>query len=196
MMKLYYVLTLLQILLAAVTANFLNIGINLDKVGVRVLLNEGNVPTDGSFCNDDDQLLLQASLNEILPITRQRNLREEGQQDRKLASCRQLCKGFPRSQCYVVYRDCARYRRTLEGEEGDEHEEEEEVEEEEEDEELTRRSLLINLNLSIGLGEKCLGLEALVVAQVLKLTSLVGGLSQSCVTLAQKKKTVKCFVMD
>ena len=185
-MKLYYTLTLLQILLTAVTAKLLNIGINLDKIGVRVLLNEGKVPTDGSFCNDDDQNILQASLNEILPFTRRLNLREGAQQDRNLANCQQVCKGFPRNQCYVAYPECTRYRRTLVAEE----------QEDQEEEELTRRSLKINLNLSIEANEKCLGLEKLAEAQVVKVITLVGGLSLPCLELAEKKITVSCFLME
>ena len=71
-----------------------------------------------------------------------------------------------------------------------------EEQEDQEEEELTRRSLKINLNLSIEANEKCLGLEKLAEAQVVKVITLVGGLPLPCLQLAEKKITVSCFLMD
>ena len=181
-MKLYYASTLLLIVLTAVTAkNIDKNGMDLDKVGVRVLLNQGKESNEGFVCDESDQLLLQATLFEILPLTRHLNLREGGQHGRELVNCREVCRGFPRGQCYLVYSECWGYRRELESND-------------EEEKELTRRFL--ENDVSIEASEKCGGLKKQVEAQIVKIITQVQGLSLSCLGLAEEKMTVSCVLMD
>jgi hypothetical protein len=184
MMKFFYVSTFLLFVSTAVNAKLLDkffdkIGVNLDNVGVRVLLNQGKDATDGSFCNEVDRLILQTLLNVILPLTR-RNLRKDGQQDRDLASCRDACKGFPRGQCYLVYSKCWEYRRALVSDE--------------EEEEVARRFLANNVPIEAS--EKCHGMETLVESQLVKLITQDLGLSLPCLQLAEKNVTLTCILMN
>ena len=149
----------------------LNLNLDLDDVGVQVLLNQGKPTNDGSFCNEDDQVLVQATLNAIFPVARRLNLREGGQTDRDLASCRENCKGFARGQCYVVYPKCTQYR----------------------------RELLVNnvvKKISKEVHEVCRGLEKLVKVQLGKIITEVEGLSLPCLELAEKPVTVTCVLME
>jgi hypothetical protein len=172
----YYASTFLFIVLNTATAKLikksdLNFDLNLDKVGVQVLLNKGKATTDGSFCNEDDQVIVQATLNAIFPVARRLNLREGGQYDRGLASCRENCKGFARGQCYVAYPKCTEYR----------------------------RELLVNdviKTISKEVNEVCRGLEKLVKGQIVKIITEVEGLSLPCLELAEKPVTLTCVLMD
>ena len=149
----------------------LNLNLDLDDVGVQVLLNQGKPTTDGSFCNEDDQVLVQATLNAIFPVARRLNLREGGQTDRDLASCRENCKGFARGQCYVAYPKCTEYRREL-------------------------RVKGVVKKISKEANERCREMEELVKGQLVKIITEVEGLSLPCLELAEKPVTVTCVLMD
>ena len=188
-MKLNNVVTLFTFLFSSATA--LNIGLgsidldlDLDLLAVRVLLNRGRPSTDGSFCSSEDEKLLQASFNQIPPLTR-RNLRADGAQGRELVNCRQACRGFAPGSCYIVYSGCARYRRELPV-----HEEEEEESNINED---TPRSLLLGLGV---IEEQC----SLIINQVEDLLVAIideieEGLSSPCSTLVRKKMRLECKLM-
>ena len=193
-MKLYYVTTVLLVLSSSAVAGKLDIikNIDLDQLGVLVLLNKGQPSTDGSFCSSEDERLLQVSLNQVLPFTR-RNLRaggDEKQDGRMLINCRAQCQGYARGSCYVVHPSCKGYRREL-------MVSDEKVEESNTNENTSRvvqRSLLLELKAIEKMCSRVMeGVEDQLVAI---LHAVEGGLSSPCLKLIQKKVTMECKLMS
>ena len=198
-MKLSNVVTLVLFLFSSATALKIDLGIadldlELDHLAVRILLNRGQPVVDGSFCSSEDEQLLQASLNQVLPFTR-RNLRVGGgaeQHGRELVNFRQACQGFAPGSCYVVYSGCTRYRRELLVDE-----EEEQEGEEINTNEDTPRFLQRNMEgIELLFEKKCSGIMKRVenkLAAIIK--DIDEELSPPCSTLVQKKMRVECELM-
>ena len=200
-MKLCNVVTLVMFLFSSATALKIDLGIadvdlklQLDHLAVRILLNRGQPSADGSFCSSEDEKLLQASLNQVLPFTR-RNLRADGQHGRELVNCRQACQGFAPGSCYVVYSGCQRYRREL-------NEEEEEEEDEQEEQESntnadTPRFLQRSMEgIELLFENTCSGIMKRVENQLVSIIKDIDdGLSSPCSKLVRKKMRVECALM-
>ena len=198
-MKLYNVVTLVMFLFSSATALKIDLGIadlglklDLDHLAVRILLNRGQPSKDGSFCSSEDEKLLQASLNQVLPFTR-RNLRAGGEQGRELVNCRQACQGFAPGSCYVVYSGCTRYRREL----SEEEEENEQEDQERNTNEDTPRFLQTSMEgIELLFENTCSGIMKRVENQLVAIIKEIDdGLSSPCSTLARKKMRVECELM-
>ena len=199
-MKLYYISTVLLVLCSLTMAVKVDSeNMDLDLLGVRVLLNKGRPSVDGSFCSYEDEQLLQASLNQVLPWTR-RNLRagepqQQQQHGRELVNCRNVCRGFPVGSCYIVYPSCVGYRRELSQSVSNE-EEEKEVTVINTDEKIPRVLQRSTEELK-AIEKKCSrmikGVEDKLMAIIQEVEE---GLSSPCLTLVRKKMTVDCELMD
>ena len=192
-MKLFYVLAVLLVHFSSAVAGILDLkSIDLGQLGVLVLLNKGRPSLDGSFCSNEDELLLQDSLNLALPLTR-RNLRaggDEQQHGRELVNCRNACQGFARGSCYVVHSSCKGYRRQL----SESDEEEQASPTDEISPRFPQRSLLLNKKL---IEKTCSLLVKVVEDELVALIHEVEeGLSSPCLKLAQKKVTLECVLMN
>ena len=190
-MKLYYVTTVLLILFSSAVAGIFDIeSIDLDQLGVLVLLNKGRPSVDGSFCSPEDESLIQASLNQVLPFTF-RNLRAGGdepkQHGRELVNCRKACQGYARGSCYVVHSSCKGYRRELVSDE---------KEEESNTQEKPSRSVPRNLFVIKAIKKTCSRLLKGVEVPLVSIIHEVEGLSSPCLKLIQKKIAVECELLD
>ena len=201
-MKLYYISTVLLVLCSLTMAVKVDSeNMDLDLLGVRVLLNKGRPSVDGSFCSYEDEQLLQASLNQVLPWTRRRNLRagepqQQQQHGRELVNCRNVCRGFPVGSCYIVYPSCVGYRRELSQSVSNEKEEKEETESDT-DEKIPRVLQRRSTEQMEAIEKKCSrmikGVEDKLMAIIQEVEE---GLSSPCLTLVRKKMTVDCELMN
>lgn len=116
-------------------------GINLDHLGVLVLLNNGMETKKGEFCTEPDDIdLIENDLNENVPDP-DRRLRKR-KKKRKRVHCERDCRGFTPGTCYLAYKKCRGYRyRELEAVEDsvDEEAEEDSVDDSKEETEGSKR---------------------------------------------------------
>lgn len=75
-----------------------------DYVGLLVLLNNGELTTDGSSCPLEDFNRISAKL--FNSITDDRRALRDDQANRKLPGCGTLCQAFPPGQCKCAYPWC------------------------------------------------------------------------------------------
>lgn len=188
-MKLYCITTILMFLCSSASAAKIDLeSVDLGRLAVRVLLNRGRPSVDGAFCSSEDEVLLQTSLNQVLPFTR-RNLRASGEHGRELVNCRRVCQGFPPGQCYIVYSDCVGYRRELTEEEEDESNTDEDAPR------FLQRNMQ-DMAKAEAIENKCSGMMKRVEDQLVAIIDTIDDdLSLSCSTLVRKKMRVECELM-
>jgi hypothetical protein len=81
--------------------------VDLSMIGVRILLNNGQLPPPGMFCNATEQDLINTSVISTFANSNVRNLRAT----RHLKSCNKLCDGWPPGQCFLGNPRCQDWRR-------------------------------------------------------------------------------------
>ena len=189
-MELYYVMTFLMFLCSSATALKIDSGsLDLDRLAVRVLLNKGRPSADGSFCSSEDEIRLQSSLNQVLPLTR-RNLRADSEHGRDLVNCRKVCQGFVPGSCYIVYSGCRGYRRELPA-----SEEEEESNTNEDTPRFLERSME-DMKETDAIEKKCTRAMKRVEDQLVAIIhEIEESLSSPCSALVRKQVRVECELM-
>lgn len=166
-------------------------GIDLDNIAVRVLLNKGKEPKDKdgpAYCTPEDDAILSESFASVFSLKD----RLQDQDDRALlwtADCNKLCKGYPRSLCYIVYSKCTLKRMLLEGNE--EHEDEHIYH----DEELEGHRFLES-EASDKAIQKCFGLKNELEKEVIAIRKqLPSKLSEPCQNLVDMDISVTCALV-
>jgi hypothetical protein len=185
-MKNFLTFLLLSLTVSWISAEIDENGLDLETIAVRILLNKGKEPKakDGpAHCTDTDYAILSESFADVLLSRRLRTGRELAWP----VECDNLCKGYPRTQCFIVHKQC-KVRRTLL--EVDEQLEDSHAEDQDEDHRFLENTV------SIAASNKCGGMKRKLEAKISVIReSLPSQVSEPCMNLVNMDYRVACAII-
>ena len=187
-MKNFLTFLLLSLTVSWISAEIDENGLDLESIAVRILLNKGKEPKaqDGpAHCTETDYAILSESFADVLLTRRLRTGRELAWP----VECNNLCKGYPKTQCFIVHRQC-KARRTLFEDDAQPEDSHEDDQDEFEDHRFLENKISIAASNKCGSMKKVLEEKISVIRE--KLPILV---SEPCMNLVDMDYRVACAII-